>query len=167
MAFHELLPVARALVACSLHPRLDREQRLPGGEHVRVGRHIRRVADAGAVVVNAHGRAIGGLMFARVRRFHPVVALPEMGAFQEFQPRGRSIHGLQAVDKAEHLRFRAGSVELAQLLDEGQDRGADHDVVEDLGLRRDLREVAGKLVSVGGNRDSGRSPRRPSRPSWR
>ena len=41
-------------------------------------------------------------------------------------------------------RVAGGAVELAELLDEGEDGGADHDVVDDLGLLRDAGEVAGE-----------------------
>ena len=41
-------------------------------------------------------------------------------------------------------RVAGGAVELAELLDEGEDGGADHDVVDDLGLLGDAGEVAGE-----------------------
>ena len=109
-----------------------------------VGRYLIRVTDRGAGIIDADGGTVEGFRLAGIGLLVAVVAFPEMRAFQEFQPRRGDVHRLKAVDEAEDLRPVAGAVKLAQLLHEGQDGGADHDVIEHLGIGRDLREVAGE-----------------------
>ena len=140
----EALTVGRALVARGLHAGLDDEERLPGAEHVAVGRHVAGVGEGRAIVVDADRCAVGRLEFAGVRLEIARVPLPEMRAVQEFEAWAVDVDALEAVDEAEDLGARAGAVELAELLDEGEDGGADHDVVEHLGLARDAGHVAGE-----------------------
>ena len=140
----EFLAVCRALIACRLHPLLDDEERFPAAEHMGIGGDILGIADRGAVVIHPHGGAIEGFRIRGIGLFHAVVAFPEMRAFQEFEAGRGGIDGLQAVDEAKDLRPRARSVEIAQFLDEGQDGRADHDVIENLRLGRDLGQIAGE-----------------------
>ena len=109
-----------------------------------VGRYLIRVTDRGAGIIDADGGTVEGFRLAGIGLLVAVVAFPEMRAFQEFQPRRGDVHRLKAVDETEDLRPVAGAVKLAQLLHEGQDGGADHDVIEHLGIGRDLREIAGE-----------------------
>ena len=109
-----------------------------------IGRDLARVRDRGAVVVDADRGAIEPLPFRRVRLPGARMALPEMRALEEAEPRAGDVDRLEAVDEAEDLGLRARAVEVAELLDEGQHRRADHDVVQHLGVVRDPRQVAGE-----------------------
>lgn len=67
-----------------------------------------------------------------------------MRALEELEAGVGDVHRLERVDEAEDLGPVARAVELAQLLDEGEDGRAHHDVIEHLGVARDAREVAGE-----------------------
>ena len=71
------------------------------------------------------------------------IGLPEIGAFEEFKARALEVDGFEAVDEAEQCRMLRAEM-FAQFLDEGENRRPDHDVIDDFGVGRDLREVAGE-----------------------
>ena len=66
-----------------------------------------------------------------------------MAAVEKFEAGAVDVDGLERIDEAEQLR-PVGAVEFAEFLDEGEHRRADHDVVDHVGLGRDLREVFGE-----------------------
>ncbi len=141
--FDQLLTILRTLIACIFHARLDRVQSLPASEHVGVGRYVLAVGNRGAIVIDAHRRAIGFFMRRLVRLRIARHAFPEIGAFEVLEARRRHVDRLKAVDKAEDLRPRRAK-ELAQFFHEGQNAGADHDVIDHFGLAGDFREVFGE-----------------------
>ena len=67
--------------------------------------------------------------------------LPQIGSLEELEARALEVDGLEAVDEAEQRGVLRAEM-LAQLLHEGQHRGSHHDVVDHLGVHRDLREIA-------------------------
>ena len=89
------LAVVGALVAGGLHRGLDDEERLPGGEHVGVGRDLLGVGDRGAVVVDADGGAVEGLELGGVRLLVAGVALPEVRAVEELEAGAGDVDGLE------------------------------------------------------------------------
>ena len=110
--------------------------------------------DRGAVVVDADGRPVGFLGLAVVGLRIARRAFPEMGAVEEFEAGAVDVHRLERVDEAEQLRL-VRAVELAEFLDEGQHAGADHDVVEDVRVGGDLRQVFGERALGRRDRDLG------------
>ena len=66
-----------------------------------------------------------------------------MAAVEEFEAGAVDVDRFERIHEAEQLR-PVGAVEFAELLDEGEHGRPDHDVVDHVGLGRDLREVAGE-----------------------
>src|SRR5690606_3517358 len=65
----------------------------------------------------------------------------EVAAFKKFQTWALHVDGFERVDKAEKLRT-AIAKELTELLDEGEDSRADHDVINHIRVARNLGQVA-------------------------
>src|SRR5690349_14652135 len=124
----QLGAVLRSLVAGIFHRLLDDIERFPAAEHVRGGGDVLGIAYGGAVVIDADGGAVGflrgGIVGLRVARR----TLPEMAAVEEFEARAVDVGSLERIHEAEELR-PLRTVELAELLHEGEHGRADHDVV--------------------------------------
>ena len=137
----QLGAIIRPLVARRLHRLLDDVERLPAAKHVRVGRDVVGVGDAGAILVHAHLAAIEGVELRGLGAGIARIGLPEIGTLEELEAWALEAHGFQAVDEAEQRRV-ATAVEFAEFLHEGQHGGAHHHVVDHFGVSRNLREVA-------------------------
>ena len=140
---YEILHVlGRALlVAAHLDDPLDREQGLPAAEHVGIGGEIPVVVDTVAVVGETD---LFPIEFFELRRVAFAVAghgLPEIAALEVLEARAGNVHRLDRVDEAEELG-PVGAEVLAHFPHEGENAGAHHDVIDQVGVRGDLREVA-------------------------
>ncbi len=144
--------ILRPGIARRLHPRLDDMQRFPAAEHMRIGGHVARVTDRRAALVDTHRRAIGGLMRTLIRLLIAAHAFPEIAVLEELQTGTVNRHRLQTVDKAKERRTLPAK-EFAQFLDKGQHGGSDHDVIQNLGVARNLGEILGERGLRGRNRD--------------
>src|SRR5690606_11448049 len=123
------------------HSGFDDVERLPAAEHVCRGGHILGVAYAGAVLVNADRIAVEGDEIGIIGLCVAWHSFPKMAALEELETRAVDVDRFERVDEAEEFRA-AGTEKLAHLLDEGEYRRSHHDVINDIGILRDLREIA-------------------------
>ena len=108
-----------------------------------VGGHVLGIRQRGAVRVHTDGGTVCLVIFGLVRLRIARVAFPEIGSLEELEARAGKVHRLERVDEAEDLGTRIAE-ELAHFLDEGQNRRTHHDVIDHIGVARDLREIFGK-----------------------
>lgn len=131
------------LVTTLLYGLLDDKQGFPASKHVRVSRDVLWVPDTRAGVVDAHPLSVKPLIGCGIAIGVSRQRLPQIGTFQELEPRAGDIHPFQGVDKTEDLGLSCAEV-FAHLLDEGEYPRPYHHMVQHIRVCGHPCEVFGE-----------------------